>query len=70
MCWEVVITIQLFNYTVYCAGGSDGNRMDHIFQFDGDSQLWEEIGQLRLKRSYHAMSVINIHKIDAYLNCD
>ena len=53
-----------------CAGGWDGNRLDSILQFDGETQQWEEIGQLRLKRSYHAMSVININKIAAYLNCD
>ena len=65
VCWEVVITISL-----YYAGGYNGNSLDSILQFDGETQQWEEIGQLRLKRSYHAMSVINIHKIDAYLNCD
>ena len=65
MCRELVITISL-----YYAGGWDGNILDSILQFDGESQQWEEIGQLRLKRSYHAMSVININKIAAYLNCD
>ena len=65
MCRELVITISL-----YCAGGWDGNRMDSILQFDGESQQWEEIGQLRLKRNNHATSVININKIAAYFNCD
>ena len=56
---------------MFCAGGRDGTSiMDNILQFDGESQQWEEIGQLRLKRVYHATSVININKIAAYLNCD
>ena len=53
-----------------CAGGLDGNLLDSILQFDGETQQWEEIGQLRLKRFYHAASVININEIAAYLNCD
>ena len=53
-----------------CAGGYDENRLDSILQFDGESQQWEEIGQLRLNRSFLAASVININKIAAYLNCD
>ena len=31
---------------------------------------WEEVGQLRQNRTYHATSVINITQIDTYLNCD
>ena len=65
MCREVVVTITLFP-----VGGWDGNRLDSIMQFDGETQKWEEIGQLRIKRSYHAASIININKIAAYLNCD
>ena len=65
VCWEVIITIIML-----CAGGYDGNRLDSILQFEGESQQWEEIGQLRLKRSVHAASIINIDKIAAYLNCD
>ena len=61
----MVITISL-----YCAGGFDVNPLDSILRFDGESQQWEEIGQLRLKRNYHAASVININMIAAYLNCD
>ena len=54
------------------AGGADeyGNFLDNILQFDGESQQWEEIGQLKQKRGYHATSVINITEIDTYLNCD
>ena len=67
----MVITISL-----YYAGGLDieisiyGNSLDSILQFDGETQQWEEIGQLRLKRNYHAKNVININEIAAYLNCD
>ena len=63
--WELVITI-----TILCAGGNDGNHLESILQFDGETQQGEEIGQLRLKRSWHAASVININRIAAYLNCD
>ena len=54
------------------AGGADeyGIFLDKILQFDGDSQQWEEVGQLKQKRGYHATSVINITEIDTYLNCD
>ena len=54
------------------AGGEDvyGNFLDNILQFDGESQQWQEIGQLRQIRGYHATSVINITEIDTYLNCD
>ena len=65
MWWEVVILISMF-----CAGGYNGNYLDSILQFDGETQQGEEIGQLRLKRSWHAASVININRIAAYLNCD
>ena len=61
--WEVIITIII-------AGGWDGNYLDSILQFDGETQQWKEIGQLRLKRGYHAASIVNINKIAAYLNCD
>ena len=65
VCRELVITI-----TMFCAGGWDVSSLDSILQFDGETQQWKEIGQLRLKRYYHATSVININKIAAYLNCD
>ena len=55
-----------------CAGGLDASiaTLDSILQFDGETQQWVEVGQLRLKRYSHASSVINIAQIDAYLNCD
>ena len=65
VCWELVRTIIML-----CAGGWDGNPLDSILRFDGETQQWEEIGKLRMKRYYHATSVININKIAAYLNCD
>ena len=64
VCWEVVWTIIML-----CAGGYDGNFLDSILQFDGETQQWKEIGQLRRKRDFHAASVVNINKIAAYLNC-
>ena len=67
VCWKVVITI----ITMFCAGGDDSNSiLDTILQFDGETEQWVEIGQLRLKRYYHASSVININQIAAYLNCN
>ena len=63
--WELVRTIIML-----CAGGWDENSLDSILQFDGETQQWEQIGQLRLKRYFHATSVININEIAAYLNCD
>ena len=62
---EVVRTIIML-----CAGGYDGSFLDSILRFDGETQQWKEIGKLRMKRYYHATSVININKIAAYLNCD
>ena len=56
---------------MFCAGGRTGiSDLDNILQFDGETQQWVEVGQLRLKRYHHATSVININQIDAYLNCD
>ena len=65
VCWEGIITI-----TMFCAGGEYGNGLDSILQFDGETQQWEEIGQLRQKRAGHAHSIININNIAAYLNCN
>ena len=44
--------------------------MDSILEFDGESQQWVEVGQMRQHRIDHATSVINITQIDAHLNCD
>ena len=67
-CWEMK------GGNKFCAGGHEenqyGNKLDSILQFDGESQQWEEVGQLKQKRGYHATSVINITEIDTYLNCD
>ena len=52
------------------AGGWDYTSLDSILQFDGETEQWNEIGQLRTKRYSHAMSVVNINKIAAYLKCD
>ena len=55
----------------FLSGGSgDGYTLDNILQFDGEFQQWDEVGQLRQSRAYHATSVLNINQIDAYLNCD
>ena len=56
---------------MFCAGGWIGGFfIDNILQFDGETQQWVEIGQMRLRRYHHASSVINITQIDAYLNYD
>ena len=57
---------------MFCVGGWDYRSLDldSILQFDGETEQWKNIGQLRTKRYYHAMSVVNINKIAAYLNCD
>ena len=57
---------------MFCAGGKDSiiGPLDNILQFDGETQQWVEVGQLRQKRYSHASSVINITQIDAYINCD
>ena len=65
VCRELVIITIMF-----CAGGYDGNILDSILEFNSESEQWKEIGKLRLKRAFHAASVININKIAAYLDCD
>ena len=65
MVGELVITTSVFR-----AGEVDSSgTLDSILQFDGETQQWEEIGQLRQKRAGHALSIININNIAAYLNC-
>ena len=65
MVGELVITTSVFR-----AGEVDSSgTLDSILQFDGETQQWEEIGQLRQKRAGHAHSIININNIAAYLNC-
>ena len=62
---QVVLTTSMFR-----AGEVDSSgTLDSILQFDGETQQWEEIGQLRQKRAGHAHSIININNIAAYLNC-
>ena len=63
---ELVITTSVFR-----AGEVDSSgTLDSILQFDGETQQWKEIGQMRQKRAGHASSIINTNKIAAYLNCD
>ena len=56
---------------MFCVGGWDYRSLDldSILQFDGETEQWEDIGQLRTKRYSHAASAININKIAAYLKC-
>ena len=56
---------------MFCVGGWwYVGSLDSVMQFDGETEQWENIGQLRTKRYYHAMSVVNINKIAPYLKCD
>ena len=57
---------------MFCVGGWDyrGLDLNSILQFDGETEQWKNIGQLRTKSFSHAASVININKIAAYLKCD
>ena len=62
----MVLTTSMFR-----AGGADNSGyLDSVLQFDGETQQWEEIGQLRQKRAGHGLSIININNIAAYLNCN
>ena len=40
------------------SGGYDGYGHDEIFQWTGDD--WEEVGKMKMARSYHAVSTIRL----------
>ena len=40
------------------SGGYDGADHDEIFQWTGDD--WEEVGKMKIARSYHAVSTIRL----------
>ena len=40
------------------SGGYDGGSRDEIFQWTGDD--WEEVGKMKMARSYHAVSTIRL----------
>ena len=54
----------------YFVGGSDGsyNDVDTILGFDTGTSSWNLVGNMRMKRSYHAVSLVNLEDVSAYCN--
>ena len=54
----------------YFVGGADGsyNDVDTIHGFDTGTSSWNLVGNMRMKRSYHAVSLVNLEEVAAY--CD
>ena len=52
---------KILNYITY-KGGQDGSDADHdqILKFDAERKMWKRVGRMQAKRSYHAVSVVNV----------
>ena len=52
------------------AGGesydNSNNQLDDILQFNPETGEWMQIGALKNKRSYHAVSVVNFNSINDF----
>ena len=46
--------------------GSTSTFYEDVLEYDAKSEVWKTIGTMTLKRSYHAISVINFNSIQDY----
>ena len=65
-CWSGVI---LLHISFHNAGGYSYNDDNNdVQEYDVENHLWIKIGEISMKRSYHAVSVINYNSIKDYCN--
>ena len=57
-------------YNLLLNAGGDGisGVLNHILEYDNEKQLWNTVGTMTVKRSEHAVSVINYNSIKDYCN--
>ena len=73
---KVVITgtnsdnfIKYYNSLHNDAGGHNSDFFyNDILEFSAEEQVWKKVGSMTMKRSSHAISVINYNSIEDYCN--
>ena len=44
--------------------------LDDVYEYDEVLGVWTNIGKMSMKKSGHALSVINFNEVKDYTNCD
>ena len=68
--------LQLQFNSLHHAGGSDGRHLysdhdtyyDDVLEYDEQKQEWNKIGSMSIKRTEHAVTVVNYNSIKDYCN--
>ena len=46
------------NYDIF-VGGKDDNALSDILQYNKESHTWQKVGDMKERRSYHAVAVLS-----------
>ena len=68
--FKLLVSIKMHNSIIINAGGGleTAHSSDDILEFDAEQGVWNKIGSMSIKRSNHAVSVINYEAMKAFCN--
>ena len=75
--WLIYVVSTIGYTSVFNAGGGSSwdsssfdssGGLDNVLEYDQEKQEWNPIGSMSVKRSEHAISVINYNSIKDYCN--
>ena len=72
MFYHFTNTIHCHNITLYYAGGNSGGSnpsyYNDVLEYNVEDGAWNNVGTMPIKKSQHAVSIINYNAIMAYCN--